>query len=208
MSTSKLFRKPQRPRKPKTPPEDLTRWLTKPEAAQVLGKSEKTVERLAAQGRIRKQDRDMPGRKALPVYNPDDLLALKAEMAVAAETIAQRVEGVAAVNDLPALPIQPGGLNVGPQLRELAPLLQQFLEHAVTRGDVPITVKVFLTRREAADLSGLPAQTISDLVRTDRLHNYGTSNRIRVAREEIERLPEILRQSPNDPDTTATSSAS
>jgi hypothetical protein len=52
---------------------DLSRWIPEPEAARVLGVSTKTLIRWAEIGKVERQMRPRQGRKAEPVYNPDDL---------------------------------------------------------------------------------------------------------------------------------------
>jgi muconolactone delta-isomerase len=59
---------------------ELASWLTKPEVAQVLARSEKTVERLDKEGRLRKAYRPVPGRKAIPVFDPKSVTALQQEI--------------------------------------------------------------------------------------------------------------------------------
>ena len=48
-------------------------WFTKSQAAAFLKISEKTIERLATKGTVRRATRKRPGVRPLPVYNPDDL---------------------------------------------------------------------------------------------------------------------------------------
>lgn len=76
---------------------DLSAWLTKPEVAQALGKSEKTVERLERDGKLRKAYRPVPGRKAIPVYHPDNVRRLRQEEAESL-AVAERAAAVADVN--------------------------------------------------------------------------------------------------------------
>ena len=52
---------------------NLDQWKTKAEAAQILGVSEKTVERMAERGELGKAERKIPGRRPLPVFDPDDI---------------------------------------------------------------------------------------------------------------------------------------
>ena len=58
----------------------LDDWKTQAEAAEILKCSQKTVGRMAAQKKIQRVLRRVPGRKPMPVFNPDDIEALRAEM--------------------------------------------------------------------------------------------------------------------------------
>ena len=57
----------------------LEHWKTKAEASEILKCSEKTISRLAAQKRIQKLMRRNPGRRAQPVFSPDDIEALRGD---------------------------------------------------------------------------------------------------------------------------------
>ena len=56
----------------------LDDWFTKSRAAAVLQVSEKTVERLARKGEIRRETRKRTGVRPSPVYCPEDLERVKA----------------------------------------------------------------------------------------------------------------------------------
>ena len=55
----------------------LDDWFTKSQAATFLQVSEKTIERLARKGEIRRETRKRPGVRASPVYSPEDLDRVK-----------------------------------------------------------------------------------------------------------------------------------
>ena len=55
----------------------LDDWFTKSQAAAVLQVSEKTIERLATKGEIRRATRKRPGVRPSPVYCPEDLDRVK-----------------------------------------------------------------------------------------------------------------------------------
>ena len=59
------------------PDDPLNDWLTKTQAAVFLQVSEKTIERLASKGDVRRATRKRPGVRPLPVYDPDDLQKVK-----------------------------------------------------------------------------------------------------------------------------------
>ncbi len=56
----------------------LDDWFTKTQAAGFLKVSEKTVERLATKGTVRRATRKRPSVRPSPVYCPDDLERVKA----------------------------------------------------------------------------------------------------------------------------------
>ena len=52
-------------------------WKTQEEAAEILECSKKTIARMADQKKIQRVLRRVPGRKPMPVFNPDDIEALR-----------------------------------------------------------------------------------------------------------------------------------
>jgi len=54
-------------------PEDLSHWLSKAQAAEAIGVSTKTIEKLAEAGAIQKQTWRRAGKPAIAVYHPDDI---------------------------------------------------------------------------------------------------------------------------------------
>ncbi len=91
----------------------LDDWKTQAEAAEILRCSQKTVGRMAAQKKIQRVLRRVPGRKPMPVFNPDDIEAIRAEMVqVEPFPVKERGKGKA----LARLPSQ-GGVDLLAQLR-------------------------------------------------------------------------------------------
>jgi len=58
-------------------PENFDSWLPKAQFAQELNISEKTVERLVAQGHIRLSYRRVPGRRSMVILHPDDCAKMR-----------------------------------------------------------------------------------------------------------------------------------
>jgi len=56
-----------------SPPPDLSAWLTKTEVAQLLGVTERTVDRYVGDGQINRAYRRVPGRREMPVFHPGDV---------------------------------------------------------------------------------------------------------------------------------------
>ena len=58
--------------------DQLDEWKTQAEAAEILKCSQRTIGRMAGQKKIQRILRRVPGRKPMPVFNPDDIEALRA----------------------------------------------------------------------------------------------------------------------------------
>ena len=65
-------------------PASTDAWITKPEAAELLQCSEKSIERYASQGKLRQAWRRVPGRRPLAVYCPEDIETLRGQTVQAA----------------------------------------------------------------------------------------------------------------------------
>ena len=121
-------------------------WFTKSQAAAFLKISEKTIERLATKGTVRRATRKRPGVRPLPVYNPDDLEQIRDSQIPRVEIVPQ------------AEPQQRSALV--PRAVDLLPsLLQNLLP-----SDLPLRDKLFLTVKEASRFAGLPQTTIRRLI--------------------------------------------
>ena len=123
----------------------LDDWFTKTQAAAFLKVSEKTVERLATKGTVRRATRKRPGVRPSPVYCPDDLERVKA---------AQTAQMIV----MPPQEADPGELAV-PASR--AGELSVFLQSLITAATVPLRDKLFLNIKEAARFAGLPPHPCS-----------------------------------------------
>ena len=137
--------------------EPLDAWKSKAEAAQIIGCSPKTIERLATQNKIQKAMRRIPGRKATPVYHPDDIEAIRAGTAqlepfqVGARETA---EGLA-----------PARRNSG------VDLLLQLLSNSGASAPAATAPrhKLFLTLKEAADYSGMSRGWLLGKIKAEEL---------------------------------------
>lgn len=150
-------------------PDDLLNdWLTKTEAAAFLQVSEKTIERLATKGGVRRATRKRPGVRPLPVYNPDDLQKVKdshtAQVVVVPSAEARTPTALAPRTDLPS-----------------------FLKTFFPAADMPVQDKLFLTLKEAARYSGLPQSTIRRLVHVGQLSAVKAGG-WRIKRSDLEKL--------------------
>ena len=124
----------------------LEHWKTKAEASEILKCSEKTISRLAAQKLIQKLMRRNPGRRAQPVFSPDDIEALRGDQ--------DQIEAfpVATERNAPGTALARRDTAVS-TVGVLAQLLADRLSPAPR---VPVERKVLLNLREAAEYSGMP----------------------------------------------------
>src|SRR4051812_36175605 len=104
-------------------------WLTKAETKERTGISERTLERLIHEDKVRHEYRRIPGRKPLTIIHPEDVAELEVKTAK----------------------MVPGSLPVPkPPVRDMAELL------AALAPRLTIDKKLYLTLKEASEFSGLP----------------------------------------------------
>ena len=151
---------------------ELDDWKTKAEAAEILGCSEKTVERYAKQKRIQKVLRRNPGRKSMPVFHPDDIEALRAEAVRLEPFPVDKTTGRAL-----ALPAR----------RSAVEMLVNLLADRVSPPATAPRHKLFLTLAEAADYSGMSPGWLRLKIREGELPAIKTRG-WRIRRADLERL--------------------
>ena len=147
----------------------LDDWFTKSQAAAFLQVSEKTIERLARKGEIRRETRKRPGVRPSPVYSPEDLDRVKNAQTPQVAVLPPQAEAVG----VPALV---------PRVD-----LPSFLKSLLSGADVPLRDKLFLTVKEAVRFSGLPESTIRRLLRSGKLPGIKTGG-WRIRRADLEEL--------------------
>ena len=147
----------------------LDDWSTKTQAAAFLKVSEKTIERLASKGDLRRATRKRPGIRPLPVYDPDDLQKIKDSQIPHAEIITQA--------------------NAPQQQPALVPRLDlpSFLQSLMHGADVPLRDKLFFSVKEAARYSGLPQSTIRRLIHAAKIPAFKAGG-WRIKRSDLEQL--------------------
>ena len=152
----------------------LDDWKTQAEAAEILRCSQKTVGRMAAQKKIQRVLRRVPGRKPMPVFNPDDIEAIRAEMVqVEPFPVKERGKGKA----LARLPSQ-GGVD----------LLAQLLADRISPArSVPVEQKVFLNLKEAVEYSGLSKAWLMREIKSGKIKAMKTGG-WRIRRSDLEQL--------------------
>ena len=147
----------------------LDDWFTKSQAAAFLQVSEKTIERLATKGEIRRASRKRPGVRPLPVYDPDDLQQIKDSQIPRVEIVSQ-----AEAPQRPALVPR-------------ADLLPSLLQTLFPSDHLPLRDKLFLTLKEAARFAGLPQATIRRLIHSAAIPAVKAGG-WRIKRSDMEQL--------------------
>ena len=155
----------------------LEHWKTKAEAAEILKCSEKTISRLADQKRIQKVMRRNPGHRAQPVFNPDDIEAIRgdqdqieafpvvAHRSAAGAALARRDTAVSTVG-------------------VVAQLLADRLSPAPR---VPVERKVLLNLKEAAEYSGMPKAWLLREIKAGKLKAIKAGG-WRIRRSDLEQI--------------------
>ena len=114
--------------------ENFTDWVTKLEAAEQLGISERTLERLIQKRRFRMADRMVPGRKPIKVIHPGDFAKLKGET-------------------VPATPNPPEETSTEIALRPQSQAVHQFFNALLTTLPYPPRA-LSLSLKEASSYTG------------------------------------------------------
>ena len=151
---------------------ELDDWKTKGEAAELLGCSEKTVERYAKQNRIQKVLRRNPGRKAMPVFHPGDIETLRAEAVRLKAFPVDRTTTQAL-----ALPARQGAVE----------MLVNLMADRVSPPATAARHKLFLTLAEAADYSGMSQGWLRQKIRAGALPAIKTRG-WKIRRSDLEEL--------------------
>ena len=152
----------------------LDDWKTQAEAADILKCSQKTVGRMAAQKKIQRVLRRVPGRKPMPIFNPGDIEAIRAEM-VQVDPFPVKERG-----EVKALARQTsqGGVDL------LAQLLANRISPAL---GVPVEQKVFLNLKEAAEYSGMPKAWLIREIKSGKIKAIKAGG-WRIRRSDLEQL--------------------
>ena len=158
-------------------------WFTKEQAAQQLGVSERTVMRMADDGKIQQRTRPRPGGSPLAVYHPEDVARIASERAT--------TEGEAFT--LPATTDAAKGreIAVKPPLRYDAAMtpaaFAETLGIAISERKPSAGEKVRVTMAEAIQL-GFTRDGLRELMTAGKLENVGSPHRFRFRRRDLDAL--------------------
>jgi excisionase family DNA binding protein len=159
------------------PTPDLTHWRTKTAAAIAIGVSSKTVEKLAAEGKLQTARRPLAGSPPQIVYHPDD---------VQREAEAQRAKMQPGAFKMPQLSELPEALPevASKPLGQLSHLLAEALREAFQKPPE----RLFLTVREASHLTGLTQRYLREQIAAGSLEGIRDGRRLRIRRKDLEGL--------------------
>ena len=165
---------------------ELDDWKTKAEAAEILGCSEKTVERYAKQSRIQKFLRRNPGRKAMPVFHPGDIETLRSE-AVRLEPFPVEKQFPRSRDDVAHGPGAGEQALALPARQSAVEMLVNLLADRVSPPATAARHKLFLTLAEAADYSGMSQGWLRQKIRQGELPAIKTRG-WKIRRGDLEQL--------------------
>lgn len=183
-----------------------TDWLTKEEAAAALQVSTKTVEKFAAEGRLHSAMTKSPETGATRVkYHPRDVDKLRkerlpdakpfvlpkdrdgaGELPATRATLGSRIP----INDAYNQAIATAGLVERSLTKTLTESISQAAGHifAAQADTVPLHRRLYLTRAEAAEYSGLPQSEIVKRIESRELPAIRTGRGWRIRRRDLEEL--------------------
>ena len=143
-------------------------WLTKQEAAKIIGTSERSIERLVQAGKVTQRYLRVTGRRPIAILDPGDVETLRQE------TIAQVPPPLVETGTSTALTTLPHRADSIPALMAAVSAAQ-------------VQPKFFLTLREASAVSGLTVAYIKRLVDTGKL-DHVRDRGIKIRRADLQKL--------------------
>lgn len=162
-------------------PQNVDDWLTKQEAAAVLGMAEKSLDRMATRGEIQKTMRKRVGLAPQAVFHPGDIERAKAERERQPFVMPATGNGTAGPTGVPALSSS-GGAAVS------LPAVLQTLAEAIRPDGVRLAEKIHLTITEASAYAGLPKAHLRRLIADKKLPALKTGAGWRIRRRDLEAL--------------------
>lgn len=175
-------------------------WLTKKQTADALGVSTKTVEKFAGEKLLEFVMTKNPQTGATMVkYHPRDVRKLRKERMPDAAPFVLPPDGtVKILNDPPASPAAGAELMELPAAPGIGAALVRTLAEGMTRATaqmferqanaVPLHRRLYLSRAEAAQYSGLPQSEIDKRIKSRELPAIRTGRGWRIRRRDLEEL--------------------
>ena len=143
-------------------------WLTKHEAAKLIGTSERSIERLVQSGKITQRYLRVTGRRPIAILDPGDVETIRQE------TVAKVPPPVVETGTAKALTTVPSrGTDVIAIMAALS-----------AAGSQP---KLFLTLREASAVSGLTVAYLKRLIESGKLKHVRDRG-MKVRRADLQKL--------------------
>jgi excisionase family DNA binding protein len=165
---------------------DYSHWLTKVQAAEAIGVSTKTIEKLSDRGEIQGRDWKRPGRVAVKVYHPNDVERVRKERNPDSEPFVippANVSPTASQTSENTL-VKPAAGRPQSPLDALAALAGMMRPPDRVR----VSERLFLTVDEAVEYSGLPQSHLRQLLKSGRLAGMKTGAGWRIRRADLEKL--------------------
>ena len=154
--------------------DQLRHWKSQAEAAEILKCSEKTISRMAGQGKIEKALRRVPGRKGMPVFNPRDIERLRSE------TVDLKPFPVEEAKEEKALARRPS--------QAAGDVFAQLLADRLGSPQaVPLERKMFLNLEQASEYTGMPKGWLRRQIKSGELPAI-LSGGYRIRRADLEKL--------------------
>jgi excisionase family DNA binding protein len=166
------------------PKPDYSNWFTKQQAAEAVGVSTKTIEKLAQEKKIQQAFWKRPETGAsVAVYHPDDVERERRERNPDLEPFAVPPRAKEEEQQTQAL-VVPNN-DAGQLFKVLAAIASQSSQSA---PDVRTAERLFLTIAEAARYSGLPRSYLKSLMTEGKLAAMKTGAGWRIRRSDLEKL--------------------
>lgn len=163
------------------PKTDYSSWLTKQQAAEAIGVSTKTIEKLAEEKKIQQVYWKRPETGArTAMYHPYDVARIRKERNPDAEAFV--------VPSGPVADLARPAPSVDGFAHALVQAVEKASENSERQGSVRIAERLFLTYAEAAQYSGLPKRHIRRLVAEGNLEALRTGAGWRIRRRDLEKL--------------------
>lgn len=171
---------------------DLSNWIPEPEAAALIGRSERTLRRMAAEpDGPERRERQRAGRKAEPVYNPADIEKLA--------TATGKIIGPG--SQLLPRPGEPGPVftiaDLAGAIQMLAVSQQQLVKLVSTRllEPPPAPPTMWMTLPQASAYTGISVAILMAMIHGRKLAAFrdrGPGNGpIKVKKDDLDKLSDV-----------------
>jgi len=155
---------------------DLSDWKTKAEVAELLGVSEKTVERYSQKSLLHQAMRPQTGKPPVVVYHPRDVDQLHQQK------LEEESRPHVVIEEKPK---QPTSKQLVRSSQFIPP--EALIEKLVQQPEVRLTEKLFLSIKEASALSGLPQTFLRSQIKEGKL-NAIMAGGYKIRRSDLEKL--------------------
>jgi excisionase family DNA binding protein len=159
---------------------DLSDWLTKQQASELLSVSEKTIERYVKAKKLQTRTRREKGQRPVLVFDPTMVQKLIGE-----RDQANADDDIIDISATSPAPVDKKNKSLAPSLPPQLAMLVAALETSRTVA-IPIDRKLFLTPHEGALFSGLPESYLRRLISTGKLKAMKTGSGWRIQRIALE----------------------